>query len=417
VLTCVPRSGWFAERARCIVFPVVRLNSTLCLVVIGAIFFASCGGGGPHSTNAPPGFGATAPAAGSIVLTPVVNGLNNPVDLQQPNDNSSRLFVVEQPGDIRVISNGAVLATPFLDIRSQVTFGGEMGLLGMAFHPEFAQNHLFYVHYDRTVAGKRQSVIAEYHVSASDANRADPASERILLTVDQPYNNHKGGQLAFGPDGFLYIGLGDGGSEGDPLGNGQNKNTLLGKVLRIDVNSTSPGRQYGIPPDNPFASGGGAPEIFAYGFRNPWRMSFDRTSGTLFAGDVGENKYEEVDIVDRGNNYGWNIMEGFHCFNPPSGCNTSGLTMPIAEYSHSEGDAIIGGYVYHGTKIPGLQGAYIFGDFGTGKIWELTQDSSGSWTRTQLLDTGRNISSFGQDQAGEVYVVDLAGAVLQLASR
>jgi glucose/arabinose dehydrogenase len=401
-----------------------RKTSTLFLVT--ALFaLASCGGGSstsntPSNTPVTPtpssGESTAPPTTTSVTLAPFVSGLHNPVDLQQPKDNSGRLFVAEQGGTIRVIANGAVVGTPFLDITSKVTFGGEMGLLGLAFHPNFAQNHIFYIHYDRTVSGRRQSVLAQYHVS-SDTNRADPASERILLTVDQPFDNHKGGQIAFGPDGFLYIGLGDGGSEGDPHGNGQNKNTLLGKVLRIDVNSTSAGKQYAIPADNPFAGGGGKPEVFAYGVRNPWRMSFDRTSGTLFAADVGGDRYEEVDIIQRGNNYGWNIMEASHCLNPPTGCNTTGLTMPIAEYSHSEGEAIVGGYVYHGDKIPSLQNVYIFGDYITGKIWALTSDTSGAWTRTLLLDTGGNISSFGQDQSGEIYVIDLSGNIYQLAQK
>ncbi len=405
-----------------------RYHTALLFVAAALFCWAGCGGGSNSSTANPPappatpagapsGGGSTAPpSANSVALTTVVSGLANPVDLQQPNDGTSRLFAVEQAGTIRIVVNGSVLPAPFLDITSKVTFQGEMGLLGLAFDPSFAQNQVFYVHYDRTVGGHRQSVIAQYKVS-SDPNVADPASERILLTVDQPFDNHKGGQLAFGPDGFLYITLGDGGSEGDPQGNGQNKNTLLGKILRIDVNSTSGGRQYAIPADNPFAAGGGSPEIFAYGLRNPWRMSFDRTSGRLFAGDVGGDRFEEVDIIQRGNNYGWNIMEASHCFNPPTGCDTSGLTMPIAEYSHSEGEAIVGGYVYHGSKIPTLQNAYIFGDYGSGKIWTLTENGSGGWTRTPLLSTGGNISSFGQDQAGEVYVVDLSGTVSQLTAK
>lgn len=398
-----------------------RFRPTRFFAALALLLLAGCGGGSPSTTalapTTPSGTGnGGAPTAGSVVLATIVSGLNSPVDLQQPSDSSSRLFAVEQAGTIRIIANGSVVAAPFLDLTAKVTSGGEMGFLGLAFHPNFAQNHIFYVHYDRTVGGQRQSVISQYQVS-SDPNVADPASERILLTVNQPFDNHKGGQLVFGPDGFLYIGFGDGGSEGDPLGNGQNKNTLLGKVLRIDVNSQSGGTAYGIPPDNPFASGGGSPEIFAYGFRNPWRMSFDRGSGTLFAGDVGESRYEEVDIVQSGANYGWNIMEGFHCFNPPSGCNTGGLTMPIAEYSHSEGNAIIGGYVYRGSKIPGLQGAYIFGDYGTGKVWALTSNGSGVWTRTLLLTAPGSISSFGQDQAGELYVVQLSGVIYQLAPK
>lgn len=401
------------------------LKSTLLLALALLLVVSACGGGGSSQSSTPtpvptgtpaPGGPTQPPAPGSVGLTTLVSGLNNPVDLEQPNDNSGRLFAIEQGGTISIVANGTVISRPFLDITSKVTSGGEMGLLGLAFHPNFAQNHLFYVHYDRNDGGQRQSIIAEYHVS-SDPDVADPASERILLAVNQPFPNHKGGQMAFGPDGFLYIGLGDGGSEGDPHGNGQNKGTLLGKILRIDVNSTSSGRPYAIPGDNPFASGGGSPEIFAYGFRNPWRFSFDRATGTLFAGDVGEDKFEEIDIVQRGSNYGWNIMEASHCFNPPAGCNTSGLTLPISEYSHSEGNAVIGGFVYHGSKVPALQGAYIFGDFGSGNIWTLTQNGSGSWTRTLLMNAGGNISSFAQDQAGEIYVVQLSGTVSELTPK
>ena len=350
------------------------------------------------------------------MLSPVVNGLTSPVDLQFPNDGTGRFFVVQQPGSIRIGLNGALLPPPFLDIASKVNFSGEMGLLGLAFHPQFTQNHKFYIHYDRLAGSQIQSVIAEYQLSASDANQADSGSERILLTVNQPFPNHKGGQLAFGPDGYLYIGFGDGGNEGDPLGNGQNVQTLLGKMLRIDVDHTSAGLQYAIPATNPFAGGGGLPEIWAYGLRNPWRFSFERGSGRLFCGDVGQNKYEEIDILQSGGNFGWNVMEGLHCYNPSAGCNMTGLTLPIAEYDHTEGDAVMGGYVYKGTSIPGLAGAYIFSDFGSGTIWELTENS-GTWTRTKLLSSNRNVSSFGQDVAGEIYVVDYSGNVLKLTAQ
>ena len=370
--------------------------------------------GSSKSTSPPPGGGGSPP---TLALTPVVSGLSSPVDLQFPTDGSGRMFVVQQQGSIRIVANGSLVSTPFLDITAKVSSGGEMGLLGLAFPPQFTQNHLFYVHYDRTIGAQIQSVIAEYHVSAGDANVADPASERILLTVDQPFSNHKGGQMVFGPDGFLYIGFGDGGSGGDPMGNGQNLQTLLGKMLRIDVNSQSGGKQYAIPPTNPFAGGGGLPEIFAYGLRNPWRFSFERGGSRFFVGDVGQDKYEEIDILESGKNYGWNVMEGMHCFNPASGCNMSGLTMPIAEYSHSEGEAVMGGFVYRGSAIPSLAGAYVFGDYISGTMWELVEAPAGTWTRTTLLSTGLNMSSFGQDAAGEIYVVDYGGNVLKLAAQ
>jgi glucose/arabinose dehydrogenase len=361
------------------------------------------------------GCGSSSSASNSplpkLSLTPLASGLSSPLGLEQANDGSGRLFVVEQGGTVRIIQNGSVLPQPFLDISSKVITGGEMGLLGVTFHPNFQQSGKLYVNYVRSSSGQIQSVIAEYQLLASNPNQADPASERILLIVNQVgnFNNHKAGQLAFGPDGFLYFGLGDGGSEGDPFGNGQNTQTLLGKIMRIDVNSTSPGLQYRVPPDNPFVGGGGLPEIWAFGFRNPWRFSFDHATGRQFVGDVGQDSFEEVDIVQKGGNYGWNIMEGFHCFNPPSGCNMSGLTLPIAEYSHSEGNAIIGGFVYHGTAIPSLQGAYIFGDLGTGKIWSLTETSPNMFTRTLLATTGKFTSSLGQDQSGELYLVDYNG--------
>jgi glucose/arabinose dehydrogenase len=369
---------------------------------------------GSNSKTQPPPGGGPPP---TLALTPVVSGLSSPVDLQFPNDSTGRMFIVQQAGTIRIATNGSLVATPFLDITSKVNSGGEMGLLGLAFHPQFTQNHLFYVHYDRSVAGQVQSVIAEYHVSASDVNLADLNSERILLTVDQPFTNHKGGQIVFGPDGFLYIGFGDGGSGGDPMGNGQNLQTLLGKMLRIDVDHQSGGKQYAIPPTNPFASGGGLPEIWAYGLRNPWRFSFERGGSRLFSGDVGQDKYEEIDILESGKNYGWNTMEGMHCFSPASGCDMTGLTLPIAEYDHTEGEAVMGGFVYKGAAIPSLTGTYLLGDYISGTMWELVESPPGTWTRTKLLSTGRNISSFGQDVAGEIYVVDYSGSVLKLAAQ
>jgi len=392
-------------------------QARLLFALVTLLLLAACGGDTSSRISSPTPSPSPNPSP-SPVGTPnlglqlVVSGLNAPLDVEQPNDGSNRLFVVEQFGGVKIIQNGMVLPQVFLDISGKVITGGEMGLLGLTFHPAFAQNGKFYVNYTRSVNGQTQSVIAEYTASPANANTVDPASERILLTVDQVgnFSNHKAGQLAFGPDGFLYFGLGDGGSGGDPFGHGQNTQTLLGKMMRIDVNATSPGLQYRIPPDNPFASGGGLPEIWAFGFRNPWRFSFDHSTGRLFAGDVGEANFEEVDIVQKGGNYGWNIMEGFHCFNPPTNCNMTGLTLPIAEYSHSEGDAVIGGFVYHGSAIPGLQGIYVFGDLGTGKIFGLRETSPNVFTRFLFTTTGKTISSLGQDQSGELYVVDIVGA-------
>jgi glucose/arabinose dehydrogenase len=317
---------------------------------------------------------------------------------------------LEQAGKIRIIQNGSLLASPFLNLTAIVDTGGEKGLLGMAFHPNYKNNGRFFVDYTRLEDGQLQSVIAEYHVSASDPNKADPTGTEVLV-VDQPYPNHNGGQLAFGPDSYLYIAFGDGGSEGDPDGNGQDLTTLLGKILRIDINSGSP---YGIPPDNPFADD--APnkgEIWAYGLRNSWRFSFDRVGKTLFAGDVGQGNWEEVDIIAKGLNYGWNIMEGFHCYPPGSQCNKTGLTRPITEYSHAEGEAIVGGYVYHGSALPSLNGVYVFADYISGKIWGLRQ-VSGAWKRSVLMSSGKIISSMGQDAAGELYILDYNGALYKM---
>jgi glucose/arabinose dehydrogenase len=373
-----------------------------------ALLLASCGGGNGGAT--PPR--TTSP---TLALTPVVSGLTNPLGMESSHDNTGRLFIVEQGGTIRILQNGALNAAPFLDVTSLVESGGEKGLLGLAFHPSYSTNRKFYVNYTRRVAGQLQSVISEYLASAANPNQADISTARILLTYNQPFDNHNGGQLAFGPDGFLYIGVGDGGSGGDPNNNGQTKTVVLGKVLRIDVNSTSAGKQYAIPAGNPFASGvGGAPEIFAWGFRNPWRFSFD--SSRLFVADVGQDAFEEIDIVEVGKNYGWRIMEGTHCFNPSTNCDQTGLTLPIFDYPHSDGEAVTGGFVYRGSAIPSLVGAYVFGDFISGNIWFLSQNGS-TWTRTLAIASGRGVSSFGRDDSGEIYVVDYSGTILRLVAQ
>ena len=353
----------------------------------------------------------SAAAAPVIALQPFVSGLTSPVDLQPSRDGTGRLFVVEQGGIIRVIKAGKLLATPFLNLTNIVHSGGEEGLLGLAFHPAYKTNGRFFVNYTRVVSGQHQTIIAEYHVSSTNKDVADPTGA-ILLKVNQPFDNHKGGQLVFGPDGYLYIGLGDGGDQGDPLKNGQKLSTLLGKMLRIDVDSGAP---YKIPPTNPFIGRTGVkPEIWAYGFRNPWRFSFDLQSKKLYIGDVGQDAYEEIDIGTIGGNFGWNVMEGAHCYPIGSTCNQSGKILPIAEVPHPEAEAIIGGFVYRSTVIPGLSGYYVFGDFITGTIWGLKQ-VSGTWQRTTLLSTGRGISAFGRDASGTLYVIDyLNGAILKI---
>jgi glucose/arabinose dehydrogenase len=369
---------------------------------------AGCGGGG---SDLPAPTTPQIPAAPPTVrLTEVLGGFASPVGMESLQD--GRIFIVEQPGTIRIVRGNVRNAQPFLDIRGLIEDSNEKGLLGLAFHPAYAQNRRFFVNYTRRpTSGQLQSVISEFTASASDPDVADPSTERQLLVVDQPFDNHNGGQLAFGPDGFLYIALGDGGSGGDPQGNGQNRNALLGKILRINVDGGTP---YGIPPDNPFAGGGGAPEVFAFGFRNPWRFSFDRPTGRLFVADVGQSAREEIDLVTRGGNFGWNVMEGTLCFSPMTGCNQTGLTLPIVDYGRGDGGTVIGGFVYRGNAIPGLVGFYVFGDFLSGRIWALRESSPGMWTRFDLLSTSRPISSFGRDAQGELYVLDYSGTLLRI---
>jgi glucose/arabinose dehydrogenase len=340
-----------------------------------------------------------------------VDGLLRPVAIVDPADGSGRLFIVEQPGDIRIYQDGRLLPEPFLDIRQRVgSRGNEQGLLGLAFHPAYAQSGLFYVNYTDL---NGDTVIARFSVSSQDANRADAGSEQQLLFIRQPYPNHNGGSVVFGPDGYLYLGLGDGGSGGDPQGNGQSLSTLLGKILRIDIDNGNP---YAIPTGNPFSSPQAA-EIWAYGLRNPWRFSFDRLTGDLYVADVGQDAWEEVDFLPAGSplgaNFGWNFREGMHPYagTPPS---DSVLIDPVAEYDHGQGCSVTGGYVYRGEELPAWKGVYLYGDFCSGKIWGLLRDASGAWQNRLLFESGLNISSFGEDAAGELYLTDLNGAVYRL---
>ena len=343
-------------------------------------------------------------------------GLDQPVDIQNAGDGSRRLFIVEKRGRILVLQNDQLLPQPFLDIRGEVdSRGTEQGLLGLAFHPHYAQNGTFFVYY---IDLSGNSVVASFQVSKDDTNRADPASEVDLLHVSQPYSNHNGGGLAFGPDGNLTIGLGDGGSGGDPLRNGQNLQSLLGKLLRINVDS---GGSYTIPPDNPFSKEGGRPEIWAYGLRNPWRFSFDRLSGNLYIGDVGQDTREEVDFVPAGTpgglNFGWSLYEGMLPYQdqPPAGATFS---WPIAEYAHSEGCSVTGGYVYRGQALPEWQGIYIYGDYCSGRVWGLIQTSRDTWQSSLLFSTGAQIATFGVDESGEIYLADYrSGTLLRLTQR
>ncbi|MDR7129720.1 glucose/arabinose dehydrogenase [Algoriphagus sp. 4150] len=330
-----------------------------------------------------------------------------PVDLQHAGDNSDRLFVVEQRGVISVFQNeqGTTDKTEFLAIENSVDdSGNEEGLLGLAFHPNYESNGYFYVNY--TAANPDRTVISRFSVSPSNPNQADPASELVLMEFGQPYSNHNGGQISFGPDGYLYIAVGDGGSGGDPQGNSQNRSTLLGSILRIDVDRQNGAVNYSIPEDNPFAGNteGFREEIYAYGLRNPWRFSFDSANGQLWTGDVGQNRYEEIDIIVKGGNYGWNTMEGFHCYNSTD-CNQEGLELPIWEYDRSRGDvSITGGFVYHGPSIAELEGLYIYADFASGRIWSLDGSDQENPVNTELVNAPFPISSFGVDQDQELYI-------------
>jgi len=330
-----------------------------------------------------------------------------PVDIQHAGDNSNRLFVLEQEGRIRVFQNDSLLNSTevFLDIRDQVLYGGEQGLLGLAFHPNYSENGYFYLDYTRS--NPRRTVISRFKVSANNPNQADQNSELVLLEVEQPYSNHNGGQIVFGPDGYLYISLGDGGSGGDPLNSGQDRKTLLGNILRIDVDNPDNGLNYGIPNDNPFVGNneGWREEIYAYGLRNVWRFSFDPITNKLWAADVGQNAYEEINIIESGKNYGWRIMEGFHCYNPSTNCDQTGLELPVWEYAHNDpngGQSITGGFVYRGSKANELFGGYVYGDFITGRIWVYFEGDN----PTNMLifnNTGLAISTFGVDQNDELY--------------
>jgi glucose/arabinose dehydrogenase len=349
-----------------------------------------------------------------------ISGFERPVHITHAGDGSGRLFVVEQEGRIRIIQDGEVLPEPFLDIVPLVSCCIERGLLSVAFPPNNGHSpQHFYIDYTDS---NGDTVIARYQVS-SDPNRAGPDSAEVLLTIAQPYGNHNGGQLAFGPDGYLYIGMGDGGSAGDPQNNAQNPGALLGKILRIDTETepADPARPYAIPPTNPFTQTEGyRPEIWALGLRNPWRFSFDRATGDLYIGDVGQNEYEEIDFQpaesDGGENYGWRCKEGFHDFNM-AGCEGKQMVLPVAEYSNSGYDcSVTGGFVYRGDVYERMQGVYFYGDYCSGKIWGL-QQQDGEWINRLLLESsaGRRLTTFGEDEQGNLYIADLeGGTIMQL---
>ena len=359
---------------------VASIRPTLAALLVITLAIGACG----QSAASP----ASAVAGATVAAEIAVQGLSNPVDVANAGDGSGRLFVVEQAGVIRIVRDGAILGQPFLDIHERIASGGERGLLGLAFHPDYPTDPRFFVDYT-DVNG--DTVVASYVVDPAAPDRADPASETILLKVTQPFANHNGGAVVFGPDGMLYIALGDGGSGGDPQGNGQRLDTLLAKILRIDVDDPTPGRPYGIPTDNPFvATSGAKPEIWLTGLRNPWRMRFDQPTRDLWIGDVGQNAWEEIDVARGGTgglNFGWNRMEGFHCYAPASGCDQTGLTMPVTEYGHEDGCAVIGGVVVHDARQGKLNGRYLFGDACSDRVWVIDPTSDGPQTPVLARDS------------------------------
>ncbi len=373
----------------------------------------------PAPTAAPALSTPQPPAAGAYALEAVGTGFKRPLYLTYaPGDASGRLFIVEQDGTIAILKDGRRQEPLFLDIDSRVgSRANEQGLLSMAFDPDYATNGIFYVYYTDTGG---DTVVARYRVAAGNPNAADPDSEEVILRVGQPYSNHNGGLIKFGPDGYLYVTLGDGGSGGDPLNSGQDRSTLLGTLLRIDVRSGSP---YVIPADNPFVGHEGVrPEIWAWGLRNVWRFSFDRATGDLFTADVGQNKLEEVNFQPAsspgGENYGWKLFEGSEQFSGSrEGMARREMVFPIAEYGRSEGCSVTGGYVYRGQQLPDLAGNYIFGDYCSGIVWTLTPQADGTWLRTVLMQAPSEITSFGEDADGEVYVIIRPGTIYRITSK
>lgn len=362
--------------------------------------------------------------AGALSAT-VVNAypkltFSSPVEYTYANDGTNRVFVIEQAGKIRVFENDASVASAgtYLDIQSKVASGGEMGLLGLAFHPDFKQNGYFYVNY--TKSNPRETIVSRFKASSATASSADAGSEVILFRFEQPYGNHNGGKVLFGPDGYLYVSTGDGGSGGDPQNYAQNRSSWLGKILRVDVNSTDKG-QYGIPGDNPFKgnTNGYREEIFAYGLRNPWRVSFDN-KGQLWVGDVGQNALEEVDIVTKGGNFGWRVKEGNADYNAKdNNVNATDVIPPIWQYNHDNGNiSITGGHVYEGTANPTLSGKYIYADYASGRVWALTPNGNKAASNQEIISRAGNISAFGVDQKKELYLCDYAsGHILKLTSK
>jgi glucose/arabinose dehydrogenase len=402
----------------------IRIAAT----VVSLLVFSSCGGGSTAQNPPPPPPPPPPPAAITVALSQVFDQvtLQAPVAFLQAPGDSSRWFVVEQQGIVRVFPNNANVmdadVSVFVDISSRVQSGGERGLLGMAFHPDFGANNNFevFLSYTRNNGGQLESAVSRFR-SIDNGLTLDDTMEDIILTISQDDRNHNGGHIAFGPDGYLYAGWGDGGGGGDPLERAQDTRYLLGSMTRIDVDGAVP---YAIPAGNPFAANSGnlclqgfvgvdCPEIYAWGLRNPWRWSFDRQTGEIWAGDVGQGAWEEVDKIQAGENYGWDEREGAHCFEPATGCSTSSVD-PITEYSRSSGQSITGGYVYRGATIPELQGSYVYGDFSSGRIWAIPATSQQGAVGEEILNTTLSIASFAEDNDGEIYVINYAGEVYQV---
>ena len=379
--------------------------------LLGLIPTSACGAGatdpGPPAGTAPVG------------LEEVASGLAFPVYLTAPAGDVARLFIVEKGGAIRIVKDGTLLPTPFLDLAGRVSTGAEQGLFALAFDPDYAGNGRFVVHYTDV---RGNTIVSRFLVLGDDPDRADPASETVLLAVDQPFPNHNGGQILFGPDGMLYVGLGDGGSEGDPGGRGQSLTDLLGDILRIDVRD---GTGYTVPPDNPFVGRTDArAELWSVGLRNPWRFTFDPATGDLYVADVGQNAWEEVDVATaaegagRGANFGWSEMEGRHCYAHP-GCDPSRFALPVLEYSHADGCSITGGFVYRGAAIPALQGHYFYADYCQGWVrsFRLQDGQAVDPQEWPTLAPGGAVPGFGQDAAGELYIMNAEGRVFRIVPR
>jgi glucose/arabinose dehydrogenase len=405
-----------------------RRSARLLLTAIAAIALVSCstdrpspseaGTAGPTSSGGP---GSSAQPVDldhlAVTLEPFVQVPGGPLDIVAPDDGSGRLFVVAQDGKIWVVDgSGSVLPSPMVDLGPRIRSGGEQGLLGLALHPGFPTDPRVFVNYTNKDG---DTIIASLTIDPNNPNRLDPDSHRQILFVDQPFANHNGGDLLFGPDGYLYAFFGDGGSGGDPQGNGQNPEALLGKVLRLDVDHPSGDLAYASPAGNPFLDRNGRDEIWLLGMRNPWRAAFDRATGDLWIGDVGQSAWEEIDVARvsvGGLNFGWNRMEGNHCYPPGSNCPTEGLTPPVTEYGHDLGCTVVGGYVYRGSKHPALAGAYLFADYCSGRIFAIDPSSDAFREPVEVGDGGSGLSSFGEDTAGELYVTNLSGDVSRVVA-